>query len=75
MDVPHVGAHKYELLPVCDLPVLRRRVPVADVPPRQVERDGLGLARLELDLVEAAEDTPGVILSAELDVLLRVVSI
>lgn len=69
MDIPYVGAHKDNLLPVGDLPVLRGRVPVADIPPRQVERDRLGLSRLKLNLVKAAENTPGVVFATELDEL------
>ena len=70
MDVPDVGAYKDHLFPVGDLPVLCGRVPVADIPPRQVKRDSLSLSRLKLDFVEAAENAPGVVFATELDELL-----
>jgi hypothetical protein len=70
VDVPHIGANKDHLFPVGNLPVLCGRVPVADIPPRQVERDGFCLSSLQLNFVEAAENAPGVVFATELDELL-----
>lgn len=72
VDVPDARSDKHELLSGSDLPVLGRRVPVADVAPRQVKGHGFGLTRLQFDLVKAAEDSPGVVVAAQLDVLLLV---
>ena len=68
-DVRHARADKDGLLARPDLPVLARRVPVADVTPRQLKLDRPRLARREGDLVEAPQNGERVILAAELDVL------
>jgi hypothetical protein len=69
VDVSDIRAHKDDLFSVCDLPVLCRRVPVADISPRKVEGDRLCLPWFQLDLVKAAQDAPGVVFAAQLDIL------
>lgn len=64
MDIAHVRPNKHDLLAGRELPGLGRGVPVADVAACKLESHLFGLAGRQLDLLEAAEHAPGVVVAA-----------
>ena len=67
--------NKHKLLLAPNLPVLTRRVPIANIPPRKLKHHRLGLPRLEMHTLKPPQHPPRILRPPKLDILHPAVSI
>lgn len=59
-DIPRRKRAHNAHLTLCNRPKLRRGIPITQIPPHQIKRDHIALARQEADLLETTQHFDGV---------------